>query len=204
MEKNRRILWGTSYWASPRNKIHCICPYFIGQNCITWLHLICTVAGKCSVVKKEKGKCIWWTVCTTNTVRIHFHTFIPDFQGNLLSKSVILSECHLSFPWWVFVLDVPRGLGLKVIGGIRVGLINNVASPCNHTMFDEDSAGSSNKRKFLFRLRKGAAFPQGWSMLFRFFVITHVPLFPNQFPKHSMKKDPEKPWIKHRLWFFSP
>lgn len=54
---------------------HYFCSYFIGQNSITWLHPTNKVAGKCGLVmKKEKNKFV--TVCATNTVKIHFHTFI--------------------------------------------------------------------------------------------------------------------------------
>lgn len=49
-------------------------------------------------------------------------------------------------------------MGLEVIGGARVGFEDNAASPFEKTISDEDSAGSSSKKKFLFRLRKVACF----------------------------------------------
>lgn len=84
-------------------------------------------------------------------------------------------------------------MGLEVTGRARVGFEDNVASPCEKTISDEDSAA--------FTLRKGTALSQGGFTLFRFFVITKVPFFPNQFSNFSMKKDPEKLWIKCRLSF---
>lgn len=54
--------------------------------------------------------------------------------------------------------DLILVMGLAVIGGARVNFEDNMASPCEKTISDEDFAGSSSKRKFLFRLRKGACF----------------------------------------------
>lgn len=48
---------------------------------------------------------------------------------------------------------------------------------------------------------KGLLCHKGGFTLFRFFVITRIPFFPNQFSNFSMKKDPEKLWTKCRLSF---
>ena len=129
-------------------------------------------------------------------------TPLPPASLDICCQSLIPPECCLPFPRLLSALALQGlwrsdcSLGLEVIRGGRVGFEDNVASLCKKTISDEGSARSSSKRKFLFRQRKELLPCQGVSTLFRFSVITRIPLFPNQVHNFSIKKT-------QRSWEFS-
>lgn len=56
--------------------------------------------------------------------------------------------------------DLILVMGLEAIGRRRVGFEDNVESPCEKTISDEDTARSSCKRKISLQTQERGCFPQ--------------------------------------------
>lgn len=111
----------------------------------------------------------WWR----ESVDIYYQSLIFSAVSSPSPCLLLGCTCPLRFP--VMGLDIARRE--------RVGFEDNVVSPCKKTLSDEDPAGSSSKRKFLFRQRKGLLPCQGLSSsdsLYSFFL--------DQFPDISIKR----------------
>ena len=132
---------------------------------------------KCDEIHKE------------NTERVTYQESGGEHQWMFITKVWFPPQCRLLLHAYCLHLPskVCRGLipvmGLDVARGERVGFEDNVVSPYKKTLSDEDPAGSSSKRKFLFRQRKGLLPCQGVSSsdsLYSFFL--------DQFPDISIKR----------------